>query len=167
IGMSCLLLTGIDGAVGFSGMRMYTPEFEFGLSVLKTTRITLFSIFPFVYQSKPMPPCVRMRPFSTVMLPGPTCSQPSRFLPLKSCSHFPSGAGRAALARARTKSPMVIRFRIGHLELAGRCLSAHGRQSESLTARPVAATKGPEFDRQGYGGCVLALVTSEAFPYTQ
>ena len=62
---------------------------------------------------------------------------------------------------------MVIRFRIGHLELAGRCLSAHGRKSESLTARPVAATKGKDFDRQGYGGCVLALFTSEALPYTR
>src|SRR2546430_7727664 len=31
-----------------------------------------------------MPPCVRMRPSSTVMLPGPTCFQPVRSLPLKS-----------------------------------------------------------------------------------
>src|SRR5207302_11144053 len=51
-----------------------------------------------------MPPCVRMRPSSTVMLPGPTCFQPVRSLPLKSgfqagvCGWAAAMSKRAAIA---------------------------------------------------------------------
>src|SRR5260370_15550496 len=45
-----------------------------------------------------MPPCVRMSPSSTVMLPGPTCFQPARSLPLK--SGFQAGVCGCAAANA-------------------------------------------------------------------
>src|SRR5260370_40534868 len=45
-----------------------------------------------------MPPCVRIRPSSTVMLPGPTCLQPVRSFPLK--SGFQAGACGCAAANA-------------------------------------------------------------------
>src|SRR6266436_4113079 len=62
-----------------------------------------------------MPPCVRMRPSSTVMLPGPTCFQPARSLPLK--SGFQAGVcGRAEAMKKRTvKANRAVRvggFRI-------------------------------------------------------
>src|SRR5579863_2167358 len=41
--------------------------------------------------SRPIPPCVWISPFSTVMLPGPTCFQPLRSLPLNSCCQGFSG----------------------------------------------------------------------------
>src|SRR6266478_4479848 len=43
-----------------------------------------------------MPPCVRMKPPSTVMLPGPTCFQPVRSLPLKRGFQAGSCGGAAA-----------------------------------------------------------------------
>src|SRR5277367_1725637 len=49
-----------------------------------------------------MPPCVRIRPSSTVISPGPTCFQPVRSLPLKSGFH--SGVVWARAANAHTAS---------------------------------------------------------------
>src|SRR5216683_134591 len=70
---------------------------------------------PPVQYRRPMPPCVRMRPSSTVMLPGPTCFQPARSLPLK--SGFQAGVcGRAEAMKKRTvKANRAVRvsgFRI-------------------------------------------------------
>src|SRR5208283_4960338 len=71
-----------------------------------------------------MPPCVRMRPSSTtVSPPGPTCFQPVRSLPLKSCCHLSgsplqtfSSAANASAARPRnTKTQTMKRFNIGNL----------------------------------------------------
>src|SRR5271167_3003713 len=50
-----------------------------------------------------MPPCVRIKPSSTVISPGPTCFQPVKSLPLKSCFH----AG--VCARAAANSIAVLR----------------------------------------------------------
>src|SRR5579864_5246690 len=80
-------------------------------------------IFPPVQYSKPMPPCVRMRPSSTVSPPGPTCFHPVRSLPLKSCCHFPVSPlqtfSSAAIARvaspATRKMHTVNRFSMGDL----------------------------------------------------
>src|SRR5467141_1734586 len=62
-----------------------------------------------------MPPCVRMRPSSTVMLPGPTCFQPVRSLPLN--NGFQAGdCGRAAAIRKKAvmanRAVSVSGFRI-------------------------------------------------------
>src|SRR5256885_16748450 len=63
-----------------------------------------------------MPPCVWINPFSTVMLPGPTCFHPVRSFPLKSCCHgfsfceYPGMASTAAAARSRKNN-----LRIGPL----------------------------------------------------
>src|SRR5256885_3308333 len=40
-----------------------------------------------VQYSRPMPPCVRISPSSTVSSPGPTCFHPVRSFPLNSCRH--------------------------------------------------------------------------------
>src|SRR5580692_7324775 len=70
-----------------------------------------------------MPPCVRIKPSSTVMAPGPTCFQPAKSLPLKSCFHAGVSA-RAASNRAparmqarattplRTMAPPVPKARL-------------------------------------------------------
>src|SRR6266480_2943991 len=66
----------------------------------------LESLPPVQYRS-PMPPCVRMSPSSTVMLPGPTCFQPVRSLP--SNSGFQAGAcGRAAANASKVETAATI-----------------------------------------------------------
>src|SRR5688572_16339879 len=72
-------------------MRMKTPELPalVGSGTWNTTRRTELLSFSFVYQSRPMPPSVLSTPSSITKRPGPTCCQPSRFLPLKSGCHSP------------------------------------------------------------------------------
>src|SRR4051794_36299180 len=57
------------------------------------------------YQSKPIPPSVRIWPSSTTKRPGPTCSQPSRLLP--SNSGFPSDCAQAAVLRMNVRDRTV------------------------------------------------------------
>src|SRR6266478_6128678 len=61
-----------------------------------------------------MPPSVRMRPSSTVMLPGPTCFQPVRSLPLKSGFHAGACGGAAATA-SRVEMAASSRSVVFHL----------------------------------------------------
>src|SRR6185437_10137823 len=68
-------------------MRTNTPELSLWSRILKTTRSTQFPILPPFQYSSPIPPCVRINPFSTVSPPGPTCCQPFRSFPSKSCFH--------------------------------------------------------------------------------
>src|SRR3954453_3076479 len=49
-----------------------------------------------------MPPCVWIKPSSTVISPGPTCFQLSRFLPLNNSFHSCDRAGSKAAANRNT-----------------------------------------------------------------
>src|SRR6267378_3743227 len=85
-----------------------------------------------------MPPCVRMRPSSTVILPGPTCFHPVRSLPLNKGFHGGACGCAAAIAKrveiAATISDMT------HLRgFIARCSS--GRSSQARAQRCCAPTK--------------------------
>src|SRR2546422_4608123 len=66
---------------------MKTPESSISWVSLKTTRSVESLIFFRLYHRRPMPPSVLSILSSTANVPGPTCSQPARSLPLKSCVH--------------------------------------------------------------------------------
>src|SRR6516162_550301 len=69
-------------------MRTNTPELSFSSRILYTSRIVQLPSLPPVQYSRPIPPWVLIRPFSTVMEPGPTCFHPVRSLPLNSGFQF-------------------------------------------------------------------------------
>src|ERR1700758_2200217 len=56
-----------------------------------------------------MPPCVRIKPSSTLSPPGPTCFHPVRSLPLKSCCHLPGSPLHtfSSAAIARVENPAI------------------------------------------------------------
>jgi len=82
-------------------------------------------IFSGVYHNKPIPPSLFNSPCSTEKLPGPTCSQPVRSFPLKSCCHCSARAlpGRSVKARVR----IARRLRRFTLHLRARIRSHQAR----------------------------------------
>src|SRR5260370_29532610 len=80
-----------------------------------------------------MPPCVRMRPSSTVMLPGPTCFQPVRSLPLKSGFQAGVCGGEAANAnRVETAATASIVIHLGGVMAS--CASEKSGQARGAAA---------------------------------
>src|SRR5271170_227072 len=65
-----------------------------------------------------MPPCVWIRPFSTVMFPGPTCFQPFKSLPLNSGFHSCSGTRAATRITVATTTSRAAHLRIFETSLA-------------------------------------------------
>src|SRR5437016_14571014 len=55
-----------------------------------------------------MPPCVWIKPSSTLISPGPTCFQFSKFLPLNNCFHSFERAGSKAAANRKTTQQRCI-----------------------------------------------------------
>src|SRR2546428_6079779 len=87
-----------------------------------------------------MPPCVRMSPSSTVMLPGPTCFQPVRSLPLKSSFHA-GACGFAAAMTKRVETAAAISI-VAHLrEFMTCCSSEKSSQARAPATAGYAATK--------------------------
>src|SRR5579862_479983 len=89
-----------------------------------------------------MPPCVRISPSSTVSPPGPTCFQPVRSLPLKSCCHLfgsplhtfsSSAANASAHILAHTKMQTINRFSMGNLR---ECLGSLPQDRPIYSHRP-------------------------------
>src|SRR2546422_11601344 len=79
-----------------------------------------------------MPPCVRMSPSSTVMLPGPTCFQPIRSLPMKSGFHA-GVCGFAAAMTKRVETAAAISI-VAHLREFMACCSSE-KSSQARAAR--------------------------------
>src|SRR6185312_13999079 len=75
------------GSRGSIGMRINTPELLLNFCILYTTRMVQLLNFSFVQYNRPMPPWLPVNPSLTYRLPGPTCFQPLRSLPSKSCRH--------------------------------------------------------------------------------
>src|SRR5882672_9988014 len=114
------------------GIRMKTPELSLESRILYTTRMRQLPSLPSVQYSRPIPPCVRMRPSSTVMLPGPTCFQPVRSLPLKSGFH--AGGCDCAVAMAKRTGTTATSSVVTHLREFMACCSS-GKSSQARGAR--------------------------------
>src|SRR6266481_7282752 len=86
-----------------------------------------------------MPPCVRMRPSSTDISPGPTCFQPLRSLPLKRGFQDEDCGGAAATAK-RVETAVTSRIAI-HFLLSRVTASAPGRKSSQARVQHAAPYK--------------------------
>src|SRR5579885_1688013 len=108
-----------------------------------TTRIMQSPALPPVHHRSPMPPCVRIRPSSTTMDPLPTCCQPVRSFPLKSCCQLLEAANAA-----RSCGTAAVRHKSER-----RCIpvSPEVVSCSTLADRQTGAAKGPALKEKAPG----------------